>query len=137
MSSSRVLALTIAMMTVSVVPARAQHRGTVELGGFARYGTYDADLGLENAAGWGGRLGFFLSDKILLEGDGALAPTNIGGGGPDVDHTPVHVRLMGNLPFAKRMAFLLGGGWAYNKFSKGLTGTENGVGGLAGLRLSL
>ncbi|HEV2670006.1 MAG TPA: thrombospondin type 3 repeat-containing protein [Gemmatimonadales bacterium] len=135
MSSSRVLALTIAMMTASVVPARAQHRGTVELGGFARYGKYDTDLGLDDAAGWGGRLGFFLSDKVLLEGDGALAPTKASGA--DVDHVPVHVRLLGNLPIAKRMAFLIGGGWAYNKFSKGFTGTENGVGALAGLRLNL
>ena len=135
--SSRLLALTLAAMAVSATQVYAQHRGTVELGGFARYGKYDTDLGLENAAGWGGRLGFFLSDKILLEGDAAAAPTKIGGGGPDVDHTPAHVRLMGNLPIGKRMAFLLGGGWAYNKFSNGLSATENGVGGLAGLRLSL
>ena len=133
--SSRLLALTLATMAVTTTQVYAQHRGTVELGGFARYGKYDTDLGLENAAGWGGRLGFFLSDKVFLEGDGALAATKVSG--TDVDHTPVHVRLMGNLPIGKRMAFLIGGGWAYNKFSKGLTATENGVGGLAGLRLSL
>ena len=108
--SSRLLALTLATMAVSATQVYAQHRGTVELGGFARYGKYDTDLGLENAAGWGGRLGFFLSDKVFLEGDGALAPTKVSG--TDVDHTPVHVRLMGNLPMGKRMAFLIGGGWA-------------------------
>ena len=135
MSPLRFLALTIAVISVSVVPARAQHRGTVELGGFYRYGKYDTDLNLDKASGWGGRLGFFLSDKVLLEGDGGLAPTKLSGA--DVDHVPVHVRLLGNFPFAKRLAFLLGGGYAYNKYSKGYTATENGVGGLAGLRLSL
>ena len=49
------------------------------------------------------------------------------------DHKPFHVRLIGNLPIGKRLAFLLGGGWAYNSFSKGITETENGVGGIDGV----
>jgi outer membrane protein OmpA-like peptidoglycan-associated protein len=115
--------------------AHAQHRGTIELGGFARYGVYDNALNLDDAAGYGARLGYFLSGKVILEADAALAPTK--SAGVDVDHKPFHVRLVGNLPIGKRLAFLLGGGWAYNNFSYTSTETENGVGALAGLRLNL
>ena len=72
--SSRLLALTLATMAVSATQVYAQHRGTVELGGFARYGKYDTDLGLENAAGWGGRLGFFLSPDRHAIQQRACAP---------------------------------------------------------------
>ncbi len=123
--------------TLAVLPrlASAQHRGTIELGGFARYGVYDSQLNLDDAPGAGASLGWFLSGKMILEADAALAPTK--SSGVDIDHKPFHVRLVGNLPVGKRLAFLLGGGWAYNSFSNGLSETENGVGGLAGLRLSL
>lgn len=129
------LAILAAVAVVIPAPAYAQHGGTIELGAFGRYGVYDNQLNLDDAAGYGARLGFFLSGKVSLEGDGALAPTKSGAG--DVNHSPFHVRLMGNLPIGKRMAFLLGGGWAYNSFSNGSTETENGVGALAGLRISL
>jgi len=135
MHTSPRIAGILAALAISAVPLAAQHGGTIELGGFARWGTYDSQLNLDDAPGVGGRLGIFFSSKFLIEGDGALAPTQAAG--VDVDHKPFHVRLMGNLPFGKRMALLLGGGWAYNKFSNGIDATENGIGGLAGLRMSL
>jgi outer membrane protein OmpA-like peptidoglycan-associated protein len=130
----------LALVAVALpAPAYAQHGGTIELGGFARWGHYDDALGLDDALGYGARFGIFFSGKAFLEADGALAPTQLSASGTDVDHIPAHVRLMGNFPFGKRMAFLLGGGWAYNKFdvSGGSSETENGVGALAGLRISL
>lgn len=136
MQTSTRLAGILAVLACSAVPLAAQHGGTIELGAFARYGAYDSQLDLDDAPGFGGRLGIFFSPKFLIEADGGLAPTKLSGA-TDVDHTPIHVRLMGNLPFGKRMAFLLGGGWAYNKFSNGVDATENGIGGLAGLRISL
>ena len=128
--------LLLACLAAVPTLAPAQHGGTVELGAFGRYGVYDDQLTLDDAAGFGGRLGVFLSGKLFLEADGALAPTKTAAGA-DVDHMPIHVRLMGNLPIGKRMAFLIGGGWAYNSFSNAVEATENGVGGLAGLRINL
>ena len=133
-TSSRIAGI-LAALAISAVPLAAQHGGTIELGGFGRIGTYDADLGLDNSAGFGGRFGIFFSGKFLMEADAGLAPTQLGG--VDVDHKPVHIRLMGNLPFTKRLAFLLGGGWAYNSYSGAVDASENGIGGVAGLRLSL
>lgn len=134
MTTTRFFAATLAL-TACGTAAYAQHRGTIELGATARYDAYDHAMGLDDAAGFGARLGFFLSSKVLLEGDGGLTPTKAST--VDVDHKPFHVRILGNLPFGKRMAFLLGGGWSYNSYGNGWSATENGVGGLAGLRLSL
>jgi outer membrane protein OmpA-like peptidoglycan-associated protein len=126
----------LAILTVAIpATAYAQHGGTIELGAFGRWSHYDSTLSLDDAFGPGARLGFFLSGKALLEADAALVPTKAGTA--DVDHKPFHVRLLGNLPIGKRLDFLIGGGWAYNKFSNGLSGTENGAGALAGLRVNL
>lgn len=126
----------LAGLSLAAAPVYAQHGGTIELGGFARYGVYDNAMGLDDAAGWGGRLGFFLSSKLVLESDGALVPTKASG--VDVDHKPFHVRLLGNFgKEGKRLAFLFGAGWSYNSYSNGWAGSENGVGGLTGLRLIL
>jgi hypothetical protein len=67
----RILAI---VAVVTPAAAHAQHRGTIELGGFARYGVYDNALNLDDAAGYGARLGYFLSGKVILEADAALAP---------------------------------------------------------------
>ena len=129
--------LILACLTAAPGLAPAQHGGTVELGAFGRYGVYDDLLGLDDAAGFGGRLGVFLSSKFFIEADGALAPTKATGTGADVDHTPIHVRLMGNLPIGKRMAFLIGGGWAYQMYGNSVDASQQGIGGLAGLRINL
>ena len=135
MPTSRSLAGILAALAISAVPAFAQHGGTIELGGFMRYGDYDDQFNLDAAAGYGARFGIFFSPKFFIEADGAFVPTKLGS--IDVDHTPIHVRLTGNFGFTKRLALLLGAGWAYNKFGNGVDEQENGVGGLAGLRLSL
>ncbi len=134
-SRSRPLPLiAVAAMAVALaLPAQAQRRGTLELGALASYTLYDDDIGLDDAVGVGGRLGWYFSDNWALEADGGLTPTKAGA--VDVDHTPIHVRLVRSLGAGERMALLLAGGWAYNRFSNGSTEDENGVGGLAGLRL--
>ncbi len=135
MHTSQRIAGILAALVISAVPLAAQHGGTIELGGFVRYGDYDDQLNLDAAAGYGGRFGIFFSPKFFIEADGAFVPTK--SGSIDVDHTPIHVRLTGNFGFTKRLALLLGAGWAYNKFGNGVDEQENGAGGLAGLRLSL
>ena len=131
--------LILACLAAVPTLAPAQHRGTIELGAFGRYGVYDDTLNMDDAPGFGARLGLFLSGKLSLEGDWAIASGIGTNGGPEVEHMPVHVRLLGNLPVGKRMQFLLGGGWAYSNYTDdtGLDVSENGIGGLAGLRINL
>lgn len=126
-----------ALVGALALPAHAQRRSTIELGALARYTLYDDSVGLDDAWGLGGQLGWFFADHWAIEGDGAFTAAKTSVGAVDVNHTAIHVRLVRSLGFGKRLALLLGGGWAYNTFSSGSSEAENGVGGLAGLRLRL
>jgi outer membrane protein OmpA-like peptidoglycan-associated protein len=138
-SRSRSLRVTtLAALTAALaLPAQAQRSGTIELGALARYTAYDDSVGLEDTWGLGGRLGWFFADNWAIVGDGGLTKTTTRVGAVDVNNTFVHAHLVRALPFGQRLALLLGGGWAYNVFSNGSSENENGVGGLAGLRLRL
>jgi outer membrane protein OmpA-like peptidoglycan-associated protein len=136
-SRSSVLSLlTVAGMVLTLAgPAQAQRRSTIELGALARYTAYDDSVGVDDAWGPGARLGWYFADNWAIEADGGYTPTQAGP--VDVNNTWVHARLLRSLGLGQRMALLLGGGWAYNGFSNGSSVSENGVGGLAGLRLRL
>src|SRR5574341_204005 len=138
-SRSRSLRVIIvaAFVAALALPAEAQRRSTIELGALARYSLYDDSVGLDDAVGPGGRLGWFFADNWAIEGDAGLIPAKTTVGAVDVNNTFVHVHLVRALGLGQRMALLLGGGWAYNSFSNGSSVSENGVGGLAGLRLRL
>ena len=128
------LLIAAALPVVLALPAEAQRRGALELGAFAPYNVYDANLGFDDAVGLEGRLGWYFAKNWALEADAGLTPTQAAGA--DVDIIPVHLRLVHS--FGGRLAFLLGAGWAYSKFDDaGVSYEENGVGGLAGLRLRL
>jgi outer membrane protein OmpA-like peptidoglycan-associated protein len=126
-----------ALIVALALPAQAQRRSTIELGALARATLYDDSVGLDDAWGFGGRLGWFFADNWAIEGDVGLIPAQTTVGAIDVNNTFVHVHLVRALGLGQRMALLVGGGWAYNSFSNGSSVSENGVGGLAGLRLRL
>ena len=52
---------------VWAVPAAAQQRGTLELGAFGSFASFDNDLTLKTAVGGGGRAGMFLSPSWSIE----------------------------------------------------------------------
>ena len=136
MSLIRLRSLTIATLVVALVPAaQAQRSGTIELGAFARQNVFDADVGLDDLPGVGGRFGWYFANHWLFEADAGLTPTK--SGTTDVNHIPVHARLLGAIGIGPHISVFLGAGWAYNQFKNGSSVTENGVGGLAGLQLRL
>src|SRR6266404_3942408 len=53
----RVLALVVGAACTAALPARAQKRGSFEVGGFAAYVNADNSLPVDNALGFGGRAG--------------------------------------------------------------------------------
>jgi outer membrane protein OmpA-like peptidoglycan-associated protein len=84
--SFRAIAIGAAML-VWAVPAFAQTRGTVELGGFASAGSFDNSLGLKNGFGGGARIGAFLDPRWSIEAEAGemkatrpngLADVNVG-----------------------------------------------------------
>src|SRR5438046_10730881 len=60
----------------------AQHAHQFEIGGFASYTRFDRAFLLDNQIGGGGRLGFWITDWLGIEGDGLyMRPKPTGGGG--------------------------------------------------------
>jgi OmpA-OmpF porin, OOP family len=119
------------------LPAHAQRRGTIELGAFWRGSLYDTDIGVDDAAGPGGRLGWHFADHWIIEGDAGLIPTRTTSDSVDIDNIFGHARLLSSMSLGERTKFLLGVGYAYHQFGEGSSQAEQGAGALAGLRLRL
>ncbi len=58
-----------AAMCIAALPAAAQDRGTIEFGGFASYNVFDNAFQMDNAIGFGGRIGAFLDPRWSIEFD--------------------------------------------------------------------
>ncbi|MEX2182642.1 MAG: OmpA family protein [Gemmatimonadaceae bacterium] len=58
-----------AAMLVAALPAAAQDRGTIELGGFLSYNIFDKAYQMDNAIGFGGLVGAYLDPRWSLEFD--------------------------------------------------------------------
>jgi peptidoglycan-associated lipoprotein len=59
-----------ALVLAGALPAAAQQRGTVELGGFASATNFDSSFGVSRGWGAGGRLGMFVWPRLSVEFEG-------------------------------------------------------------------
>ena len=136
MKAPTVLAVTFLLATVPS-PAAAQQFGALELGAFAHIAYFQNSLRFKQGSGGGGvRLGFFPMRYLELEAEGAFVPTE-GPAGVKVSYIPLRARLIFNFPAGEHTDLLLGGGFARNEFRRGIRTHENGITGLAGVRLGL
>ncbi|MEP6572594.1 MAG: OmpA family protein [Gemmatimonadota bacterium] len=129
----------LAVLATSGV-AHAQRSGTIEAGAFFRYGWFDYldnIPGIKSGQGVGVRLGFFPLRNLELEADGAFVTSANSDVTPHVTSNPIHARLVYNFPVAEHGAIVLGGGYTHNEYHKDFVGSDNGVGGLVGIRLGL
>jgi outer membrane protein OmpA-like peptidoglycan-associated protein len=118
-------------------PAAAQAAGVAEVGAFGRYTVFDSSLTFEDQFGGGLRFGLFIVRNLELELSGAWTPTNLEAPDTlDVSNYNLSARLLYNVPLG-RMAFLLGGGYVWNRYGGDLDVSDDGVTGLAGLRFWL
>jgi hypothetical protein len=144
-------------------PAAAQspgapRAGTIEIGAFGQYTRFDENAGRVNAVpedgfGFGGRLGFFLSPRFELEGDGYYSPQDrdisesfccTGAQPTEVDASGLALRLNYNQPLAGRSQLILGAGAVRTNYKfRGGTGLADsssasiGASGLAGVRVGI
>lgn len=118
------------------MPVQAQQAGTVEIGAFGRYTKFESKLNFDNRLGVGGRLGVFVVRNLALEGDVTYTRTK-SDGGLELRHTPIHARLIYNVPVAEKTAVLVGAGYVRNLFRASYRETEDGIGGLLGVRFGL
>lgn len=132
----RVGLLTGVLALAGAVPVLAQQAGTVEIGAFGRYTKFESKLNFDNRLGVGGRVGVFVVRNLALEGDVTYTRTK-SETGLELRHTPVHARLIYNVPVGERAAFLVGAGYVRNIFRANYRETEDGIGGLLGVRFGL
>jgi hypothetical protein len=141
-------------------PADAQPRaGTVEIGAFGQWTSFDKDAGRPNVVpedgfGYGGRLGFFLTRAFQLEGDGWYSPQDrdedetfccTGAQPTKVDASGLALRLNYNVPISSLMQLVVGAGgvrtnYAFaggNDADADSSITSWGASGLAGLRFAI
>ena len=87
--SLRVITVAV-LMAALALPVQAQRRSTIELGALARYTVYDDSVGLDDAWGLRGRLGWVHAGNWAIEGDGGVTPAQTSSGGLEVTTTRVH-----------------------------------------------
>jgi outer membrane protein OmpA-like peptidoglycan-associated protein len=132
----RTLLVAIALMSAPVHVASAQRGGTLELVPFGRYAFFPDSLALTSGFGVGGEVGLFVTKRLSLELAGSYAATSL------PDSTTVQVRgltgrFLVHLPLRGQTSALLGLGYTKSRYSQGIDGTEEGVGGLIGFRFWL
>lgn len=138
----------LAILSVLGGPAAAQQSGSFEIGAFARYNKFGAFVAGEisskarNAWGFGGRLGYFVSDRWEIEADGSHNPTDLDNYVPGersngVYINPFHLRLNYNIPIGERAQFIIGAGPGITMYNKIIDGTNLNLSGLVGVRAKI
>src|SRR5690606_19620745 len=134
------------LLAALVAPmASAQGGGTVEFGLFARKNFFGESYGIKDKVGPGARLGFFLVRGIEIEASGSWTPTSYELATPKLAAMNLAGQLIGHVPMGDHVAFLVGGGYVYNKYSDrgnefpGITadGDDKGPRALLGFRFGL
>jgi OOP family OmpA-OmpF porin len=126
-----------ALLLGLAVPLTAQSPGTVGIGAFGRSTWFDDSLGLDQAFGGGGTLGFFLFPNFALEAEAAYTSTS-DTLSRDVSNIPLRGRLTYNLPLGGyASAIRLGAGYVRDLYRKDVDFDDDGITGLVGLRFGL
>ncbi|HET7470215.1 MAG TPA: OmpA family protein [Gemmatimonadales bacterium] len=132
----RTLAALMLLSFGSAAAARAQGTGTFELGGFGQVSYFDRSLHATQARGGAGALlGFFLTRRLELQGQGAFVPTDNREG--HVYYIPLRAHLLYNLPTGEHTALFLGAGYVHNEYRHDMDASDDGGSAIAGLRLGL
>jgi outer membrane protein OmpA-like peptidoglycan-associated protein len=128
----------VLLATVAVVStASAQRKGAFEVGLFPQISYFDRSLVIVQArTGPGARLGYFFTDHLALEAEGAWVPAE-GKGGVDVSYIPLRAKLVLNAPIGEHAGVLFGAGYVQSLYKRDYDLSDAGVTGSAGLRLGV
>jgi len=137
-------AVLIALLAIgTVASADAQQRGQFQVGVGAGLPFYADTLSLDNSVGFGGRLGYMISDKIGIEGDIFYYSTHPTNSSIDVTQMPLNGRVTYYANMSRNFGFIFGLGAVYNSWGGdsleayygSTTDNDAGPSGLLGLRL--
>jgi hypothetical protein len=124
----RVLLLVVGAASTAALPARAQKRGSVEVGAFASYFNADNSLPVGNALGFGGRVGVNALPFLAVEVDIATASKD------GAKYRPLHLWLVYDVPTTSRSEVFAGIGFVRNSYSGSYKANDSGVAGQVGVR---
>lgn len=124
----RVLLLVVGAACSVALPATAQKRGSVEVGAFVAYLNTDNSLPVDNAAGFGGRVGVNALPFLAIEFDIATASHS------GAKYRPLHGWLVYDVPAVSRAQVFVGIGFVRNSYTGTYNADDSGVSGQVGVR---
>jgi hypothetical protein len=143
MKGRYILAMAAAAALLLPEMAVAQRAGTIELGAVGRFTVYDADVGIDNSLGGGGRAGLFVLPNLSIEVDWTYAEPELEDqpgwqGRTFISHELIQGRLLYNHGLGETVSLLLGAGYSYDNYSRPrrVAARGGGPGGLLGLRFN-
>src|SRR3989442_986834 len=119
----RVVTVMAVLLLGGAATLEAQHRFQFEIGGFASFTRFDRALQLDNQIGGGGRIGFWITDWLGIEGDGLSQRPHPKGGGAGTDFPVWFASGSIVLNFGSEKSFYILGGYSAMDFN------SNGAGG--------
>lgn len=130
--------LGLILLALGAGAAEGQYKGGVEVGGFVQWSGSDEQTGLDGATGLGASLGYFLLERLSIEGAAGYSPTadsspNTGDG----SWVPLRGRLLWNFAPLERVRPFVGLGVVHNRYSGVADGSDTGASAIGGLRLHL
>lgn len=99
-----------AAILIAAVPAAAQQRGSMEFGAFISMNAFDNAYQMDNAIGFGGRIGAFLTPRVSLEMEANQGNAKRPSGLADRSYRFIDTRVLWAPMQIGRATLLLGGG---------------------------
>src|SRR5256884_7670168 len=118
----RVVTVIAVLLLGGAATLEAQHRFQFEVGGFASFTRFDRAFLLDNQIGGGGRLGFWITDWLGIEGDGLYMRPKPTGGGSGTNFPVWFASGSLVLNFGSEKSFYLLGGYSAMDVNSGAAG---------------
>jgi outer membrane protein OmpA-like peptidoglycan-associated protein len=136
--SVRMWAASGALLCTIASGAVAQTPGAFEIGGFGRATFFADTLNLDHHFGGGGWLAFYFTHNLAIEAEAAYTKTHVVSTEINVKNIPLRGRLTYNIPLGDNASsFQVGAGYVRDMYREDQHFNDDGITGLAGLRLGL
>ena len=131
----RVVTVIAVLLVGAAATLEAQHHFQFEIGGFAGYTRFDRAFQLENQIGGGGRIAFWITDWLGIEGDGLYQRPRPKAGGANLPVWFGSGSIV--LNFGSEKSFYILGGYSAMDFNSNAVGgfRDAGVHGAIGDRI--
>src|SRR5260221_12899283 len=130
----RVVTVIAVLLLGGAATLEAQHRFQFEIGGFGSFTRFDRAFLLDNQIGGGGRIGFWVTNWLGIEGDGLYMRPHPTGGGAGTDFPVWFASGSLVLNFGAEKSFYILGGYTAMDFNSKAAGGFRDAGVHAAIR---